>query len=81
MALKVERARTRSQRARNLAIRKAEELAKVFAQKNGISGAASIDWTMPVCKVLVGEKVAFTQQQNEVRGVFVDDFSAIELPP
>ncbi len=79
--LKIERARTRSQRSRNWALRKAEELAKVHAQQRGISGTAWIDWTMPVRKVFVGDELAFSQQRGELRGSFVDKFSSLVLPP
>ena len=79
--LKIDRARTRAQRARNWALRKAEELAKVEASKLGIPGAGRIDFTMPVRKVFVGNVLAFQQKRDELRGEFVSAFSALALPP
>ncbi len=79
--LKIERARTRAQRARNWALRKAEELAKVEAQRRGIRGSSRIDFAMPVRKVFVGDELAFAQQKDELRGTFVDVFAACVLPP
>ena len=78
--LKIERARTKSQRARNWALRKAEELAKVLAHKRSIPGTARIDFSMPVRRVLVGDMVAFTQQKDEFRSQFIEDFSLLKLP-
>ena len=79
--LKIDRARTRAQRARNWALRKAEELAKVEASKLGIPGAGRIDFTMPVRKVFVGNVLAFQQKRDELRGEFVSAFSKLVLPP
>ncbi len=80
-ALKIQRARTRAQRARNWALRKAEELAKIEAQRRGVSGAARIDFMMPTRKVFIGEELAFVQQKDELRGQFVDVFAGCVLPP
>ena len=79
--LKIDRARTRAQRARNWALRKAEELAKIEASKLGIPGAGRIDFTMPVRKVFVGNVLAFQQKRDELRGEFVSAFSTLALPP
>ena len=79
--LKIDRARTRAQRARNWALRKAEELAKIEASKLGIPGAGRIDFTMPVRKVYVGNVLAFQQKRDELRGEFVSAFSKLVLPP
>ncbi len=81
LGLKIDRARTKAQRARNWALRKAEELAKVEAQKRGVVGAARIDFTMPVRRVFVGDELAFAQKKDELRGIFVDVFAACVLPP
>ena len=81
LGLKIDRARTKAQRARNWALRKAEELAKVEAQKRGVVGAARIDFTMPVRRVYVGDELAFAQKKDELRGTFVDVFAACVLPP
>ena len=80
LELKIERARTRAQRARNWALRKAEELAKIEAQRRGIPGAGRIDFTMPVRKVYVGEELAFEQQRVDLRGSFMEAFNACILP-
>ena len=79
--LKIDRARTRTQRARNWALRKAEELAKIEAQRRGVTGPARIDFTMPVRRVFVGDELAFAQKKDELRGTFVDVFAACALPP
>ena len=81
LGLKIDRARTKAQRARNWALRKAEELAKVEAQKRGVVGAARIDFTMLVRRVYVGDELAFAQKKDELRGIFVDVFAACVLPP
>ncbi len=81
LEIKIDRARTRAQRARNWALRKAEELAKIEAQRRGISGTPRIDFTMPVRRVYIGDELAFAQTKDELRGTFVDVFAACVLPP
>ena len=79
--LKVQRARTRAQRARNWALRKAEELAKIEAKRRGISGTTGIDVTMPQRKVLIDDELVFLQERDELRGQFVSRFTECVLPP
>ena len=78
--VKIERARTRSQRARNWALRKAEELAKIEATRLGVHGVGRIDFEMPIRRVKVGDVVVFEQQRDELRGRFVGVFSSLVLP-
>ncbi len=80
LGLTIDRARTKVQRSRNWALRKAEELAKVEAHRRGISGAARIAWEMPVRRVYIGDELAFAQKATELRGIFVDAFAACALP-
>ena len=77
---KFKSARTKVQRARNWALRKAEELIKVEANSRSISGLVRIHFEMPIRKVLVGEAVVFQQLRNELRGEFVGEFSVLALP-
>ena len=77
----IERARTRVQKARNWAMRKAHEMITTELVK--VSGAKDLqfDWTMPKRKVLFNGEPVFVQDRERLRGDFVGRFSSLVLPP
>ena len=77
----IERARTRVQKARNWAMRKAHEMITTELAK--VSGAKDLqfDWTMPKRKVLFNGEPVFVQDRDRLRGDFVGRFSSLVLPP
>jgi hypothetical protein len=80
--LKIEYARTRAQKARNWAIRKAEELIKVEMSKRSGKKSIKIDWTMPTRKIVFNDtEVVFQQEKEELRGKFLGSFAKLSLPP
>jgi hypothetical protein len=78
--LKVAFARTKSQKSRNWALRKATELINVDLSKRNSVEEVSIQWEMPTRKILVGTTVAFEQGKLDLRGNFCGQYTTLTLP-
>ena len=75
------RARTKTQKARSWALRKAFELVKHRASSEIPGASIELDWTMPERKVLVNGEPAFIQTKDCLRGSFVGHrFQSLSLP-
>ena len=75
------RARTKIQKARNWALRKAYELIQVRVVSEVPGAVVEFDWTMPVRKVLVNGESAFVQPKETLHGTFVGPrFESLRLP-
>ena len=80
-SLVVSRARTKTQKARSWALRKAFELVKFRAASELPGATVEFDWTMPVRQILVNGEPAFIQPKECLRGKFVSArFESLSLP-
>ena len=65
------RARTKIQKARNLALRKAYELIQFRLASEFLGAVVKLDWAMPVRKVLMNGESAFIQPKETLHGTFM----------
>ena len=74
------RARTKTQKARSWALRKAHDIAKARAAVAFPGARVEMDWIMPVRKVLVNGEPVFVQPKESLRGNFIGkEFESLQL--
>ena len=79
--LMIKPARTELQRKRNYAMRKAEELIKASTHTGGKE--VKIEWKVDGSRerlVTVNGTAAFKQEENDVKGVFLQPFADLVIP-
>ena len=80
-ALVAARAKTKVQKSRTWALRKAFELLKHRAATASSRSKVEFDWEMPTRQVLVDGEPAFVQEKYTLRGIFVGKhFDCLQLP-
>ena len=76
--LKIARARTQFQRARNYAMRKAKELLDKYPLTQ--NQTTTIDWTMPTRTVNLNNTPLFSQGKLDLTGTFTSTYAHLTIP-